>query len=68
MEGIYIPGRSQMKGRFTGASIQRVLKSIGVRGSKVKKALKVLAEKAELEFWLWSAGSDGSASGRNAYV
>ncbi|CAM4697765.1 unnamed protein product [Leuciscus chuanchicus] len=39
---------------FVRASTQRFLKSMGVTGPKLRKALKDLAEEAEQEsFWLW---------------
>ena len=44
---------------YTGASTQRLLKSLGIKGSKLKKALKVLAEEAEQgSFWLWLRRND----------
>ncbi|RXN24825.1 hypothetical protein ROHU_021965 [Labeo rohita] len=52
---------------FTGTSTQRFLKTLGVRGHKLQKALKDLAEEAEQgSFWLWlrrkdkAWGRDGS--------
>lgn len=51
---------------YTGASTQRLLKSLGVKGFKLKKALKVLAEEAEQgSFWLWLKIND-KACGRQA--
>ena len=39
---------------FVGTSTQRLLVSLGVSGSKLRKALKDLAEEAEQgSFWLW---------------
>ena len=44
---------------YTGASTRRLLKSLGIKGSKLKKALKVLAEEAEQgSFWLWLRRND----------
>ena len=44
---------------YTGVSTQRLLKSLGIKGSKLKKALKVLAEEAEQgSFWLWLRRND----------
>lgn len=39
---------------FTGISIQRFLKNLGVRGSKLEKVLKDEVKEAEQgSFWLW---------------
>lgn len=50
--------------RFVGTSTQRFLKSVGVTGTKLKRALKDLAEEAEQgRYWLWPRrkiwGKDG---------
>nr|XP_061825268.1 uncharacterized protein LOC133612115 [Nerophis lumbriciformis] len=44
---------------YTGASTQRLLKSLGIKGSNLKKALKALGEEAEQgSFWLWLRRND----------
>lgn len=44
---------------FTGTSIQRFLKTLGIRGNKLERVLKELAEEAEQgSFWLWLRRKD----------
>ncbi|KAK7912697.1 hypothetical protein WMY93_012908 [Mugilogobius chulae] len=52
---------------YTGSSTQRFLKTIGVNGPHLRKALKDMAEEAEQgSFWIWlrrkdkAWGRDGS--------
>lgn len=44
---------------YTGTSTQWLLRSLGITGSKLRKALKDLAEEAEQgSFWLWPRRKD----------
>ena len=44
---------------FTGTSIQRLLKTLGIRGAKLERVRKELAEEAEQgSFWLWLRRKD----------
>ena len=47
---------------YTGVSTQRLLKSLGIKGSKLKKALKALAEEAEGR----QKGASGCGSGETS--
>lgn len=44
---------------YAGTSTQRLLRSLGITGSKLRTALKELAEEAEQgSFWLWLRRKD----------
>ncbi|KAL7378001.1 hypothetical protein ABVT39_007243 [Epinephelus coioides] len=46
---------------YTGASAQRLFKSLGIRGAKLKRAIRDIAEEAEQgSFWLWLRRKDKS--------